>query len=108
MSVAISEDAMGVILNRFDQTGGRSREKDIPLLVWSQKTFSDDKLGNRTDLGPMFFFFWTGEREIEQDADFVTELTKDRKLALAPGSVFLSDRAEIVLKDNHLTLKSNE
>ena len=104
MSVTISKDATEEILKRLYETGGSAKEKDIPLLVWSRRTVSDDKLGNRTDLGPMFFFFWTGEREIEQDDYFVTELTKDRKLALAPGSIFRADKAEIVLKDNRLFL----
>jgi hypothetical protein len=108
MSVKLSQEAIAEILKRFDQTGGGSKEKDIPLVVWSQRTFSDDKLGNRTDLGPMFFFFWTGELEIEQDGYFVVDLTKDQQLALAPGSIFRADRAEIVLEDNRLFLKSNE
>jgi hypothetical protein len=50
----------------------------------------------------MFFFFWTAELEIEQEHYFVADLTKDRKLALAPGSIFRADRAEIALKDSRL------
>jgi hypothetical protein len=57
--VTISEDAMRAITQGFNETPPvGSGQRPIPLLVWSSRSYSDDKSRNRTELGPMFLFCW--------------------------------------------------
>ena len=106
-SVKISEDAMAEILQRIKGTAGVT-EKNIPLLLWSRRVYTDDNDGNRTELGPMFFFFWTNQAEIEENGYVTMDISEGHKLALAPGAVFQSGSERIELKDHQLTLVNDK
>jgi|ERR1700722_5023992 hypothetical protein len=102
--VTILEDATRAITQGFNETppvgsGGRP----IPLLVWSSRSYSDDKSGNRTELGPMFLFCWTNDSEIDQNKYLIANVG-DRKLALAPSAIFQSGSHRIEQIDDRLTL----
>ena len=75
-------------------------EKNIPLLVWSRRVYTDDGHGNRTELGPMFFFFWTNQVEIEENDYVIIEISEGYKLALSPGIVFQSGSERIELRED--------
>jgi hypothetical protein len=106
-SVKISEDAMTEILRRLKGTA-TVNEKNIPLLVWSRRVYTDDNHGNHTELGPMFFFFWTNQAEIEENGYVTMDIAEGHKLALAPGAVFQSGSERIELKDRQLTLTNDK
>ena len=104
--VSISEDAMNEIMQRVGKLPAPDdrKETDIPLLIWSHRTYSDDRAGNHTELGPMFSFLWTNKSEIEEN-DYCTTVLKDgRTLALAPGAVFRCGMKQIVLQNSRLLL----
>ena len=106
--VRISEDAMRTIVQGFKEevvtsTNGRK----IPLLVWSSGTHSDDNLGNRTELGPMFFFCWTDDNEIDQNRYLTIGIAGGRKLALAPDAIFQSGSHRIEQIGDRLILASD-
>ena len=79
-------------------------QKPIPLLLWSSKSYFDDKSGPRTEFGPQFYFYWTNVAEIEQYGYLKVDLTNDCELALAPGELFESGVHRIVLEGDKLTL----
>jgi hypothetical protein len=106
--VTISEDAMRAIAQGFNQAPPvSSDERTIPLLVWSSRSYSYDKLGNRIELGLMFLFCWTNESEIDQSNYLTTDIVGDRKLALAPNAIFQSGSHRIEQIDDRLTLISD-
>jgi hypothetical protein len=106
-SVKISEDAMTEILQRLKGTVAIDG-KNIPLLVWSHSVYTDDNHGNRTELGPKFFLFWTNQTEIEENGYVTMHIAEGHKLALAPGAVFQSGSERIELKDHQLTLVNDK
>jgi hypothetical protein len=101
--VRISDDAMREILQRLKGTAAVN-EKNIPLLAWSQRVYTDDNRGNRKELGPKFFLFWTNQAEIEENGYVTMHIAEGHNLALAPGAVFQSGSKRIELKDHELTL----
>jgi len=78
-------------------------KKDIPLLLWSNKSYFDDNSGRRTE-SPQFYFYWTDTAEIEQYRYFKVDFANGRKLALAPGDLFQSGSHRIDLKADKLVL----
>jgi hypothetical protein len=106
-SVKISEDAMGEILQRLKVTAAVN-EKNIPLLVWSQRVYTDDNHGNHKELGPKFFLFWTNQAEVEENGYVTMHIAEGQKLALAPGALFQSGSERIELKDHQLTLVNDK
>lgn len=106
--VRISEDAMRAIVQGFKEASvANTNGRKIPLLVWSSKTYSDDNLGNRTELGPMFFFCWTDDNEIDQNHYLTIGIADGRKLALAPNAIFQSGSHRIEQIGDHLILASD-
>jgi hypothetical protein len=106
--VRISEDAMGAIVQGFKEAEPVNiHGKGIPLLVWSSRTYSDDKLGNHTEFGSMFFFSWTDDNEIDQNHYLTMDIADGQKLALAPNAIFQSGSHRIEQIDNRLTLVSD-
>jgi hypothetical protein len=106
--VSISEDAMRAIVQGFKEASMTStNERNIPLLVWSNRTYYDDSRGNRTELGPMFFFCWTDDNELDQNNYLTIDLADGRKIALAPNAIFQSGSHRIEQIGDHLTLASD-
>jgi hypothetical protein len=107
-TVIISEDATKAILQGFKQAAAvRDNGKNIPLLVWSSRTYRDDNLGNHTELGPMFFFCWTDANEIDQNHYLTIGLQDGRNLALAPSAIFQAGSHRIEQIGGRLTLVSD-
>ena len=105
--VKISEDAMTEILRRLKGMAAVN-EKNIPLLAWSRRVYTDDNHGKHTELGPMIFFFWTNQAEIKENGYVTMDIAEGHKLALAPGAVFQSGSQRIELKDHQLTLVNDK
>ena len=107
-SVTISEDAERAIAQGFDQAPPvSSKGRTIPLLVWSSRSYSDDRSGNRIELGPMFLFCWTNEGEIDQSNYLTIDVVGGRKLALGPSAIFQSGSHRIDQINHRLTLISD-
>jgi hypothetical protein len=107
-TVTISEDAMKAIVQGFTQVAAvRDNGRNIPLLIWSSRTYRDDNLGNQAELGPMFFFCWTDSSEIDQNHYLTIGMQDGRNLALAPSAIFQSGSHRIEQIGDRLTLVSD-
>jgi hypothetical protein len=105
-SLDITEQAMDAITQRCNDPAATNikREKPIPLLLWSNRSFFDDNSGQRTEIGARFYFYWTDAAEIEQYRYFQVDTANGGELALAPGELFRSGPHRIDLEGDKLIL----
>lgn len=105
-SLDITEQAMNAITRRCNDPAATDikREKPIPLLLWSNRSYFDDNSGRRTEFGARFYFYWTDAAEIERYRYFKVDTTNGGELALAPGDLFRSAPHRIDLEGDKLIL----
>lgn len=104
MSVTMTYDAVNEITRRIApaRTLAHAESKTIPLLIWAQDSFEEDRAGNRTDLGPQFFLSWTNAAEIDDNQYLL--INEGINIALAPGDFFRSGSHRITRSRGRLTL----
>jgi hypothetical protein len=106
-SITISRQAEEAILKASSDPaaeGVRRRHGDVPLLLWSRKSYFVANSGERTEFGPRFYLYWTNGVEIEKSNYFVTRVSEDIQVALSPGELFREGSHRIDLQDGKLAL----
>jgi hypothetical protein len=105
-NVTVSKEAIALISAKCQEPGIASRrtELSVPLLSWASRVMLDDLAGNRTELGPQFYFTWSTPQQIREYGYLTLTLDNGDELALAPGDFFRSGNHRIDQKDDRLTL----
>jgi hypothetical protein len=85
--------------------GVRQGIGNIPLLLWSHRSYSVSNSGEKTEFGSRFYFYWTNRTEIETSKYAITFLSSSTEIALAPGELFRTGSHQIDLHDGKLILE---
>jgi hypothetical protein len=82
----------------------RQRVGNIPLLLWSNRSYFVSNSGEKTELGSQFYFYWTNKEEIEISEYEITFLSTNTEIALAPGELFREGSHQIDFRSGKLVL----
>jgi hypothetical protein len=106
-SITISKQAEEAILKASRDPaaeGVRRRHGDVPLLLWSRRSYFVGNSGERTEFGPRFYLYWTNQAEIEKSNYFTMQVAEDIEIAFSPGDLFRHGSHQIDLRDGRLIL----
>ena len=109
-NIAVSKKAIDLISEkcRDPVIASKKTKVSVPLLSWASRVTRVDHSGNRTELGPGFYFSWSDPKQIEEYGYLTLKLDSGDVLALAPGKFFRSGSYRIDQKDGRLTLASSD
>jgi hypothetical protein len=91
-NVTISKEAINLISEKCNDSviTSKKAEDSVLLLSWPSRVTRVDHSGNRTELGPGFYFSWSDPKQIEEYGYLTVKLDGGDELALAPGKFFRS------------------
>ena len=103
-SVLVSDPAVSDIVSRCKSFPSDEEKRTIPLLVWANRSYFDDKSGHRTELGAQFYLCWTDKDDIKNNDYLLTTIGSNYTIAFAPGPLFASGGRHIDVVNGRLTL----
>ncbi len=106
-SITITTQAEDAILKAcHDPAAAAVKQKkgEIPLLLWSNRSYFVSNSGDKTEFGPRFYFYWTDREEIEASQYATTHLSTSTEIALSPGELFRNGSHRIGLRNGRLVL----
>jgi len=109
-NVTISKAAIDLISEKMKDPVIASKKtgQSVPLLSWATRVTWVDNSGDRTELGPRFYFSWSDPKQIEEYGYLTLKLDDMEELALAPSKLFRSGTHKIDEREGSLTLSSSE
>jgi hypothetical protein len=106
-TITITKQAEDSILKAYHDpaaNGVRQRVGNIPLLLWSDRSYFVSNSGEKTEFGSRFYFYWTNREEIETSKYAITFLSTNTEIALSPGELFRKKSHQIDLRNGKLVL----